>query len=312
MSKLLIIFGITGQQGSAVATHILSHPELSTQFHIRGITRDVTSTSAQKWTDKGVELVRADLDDATSLEHALTGAHTVFCMTNSTYSRSAKDLEIGQGKHLANACVTAGVSHLIWSTLPSATEVSNGKLTHVGHFDAKAEVETYIRTLPIKATFFSPGVFMQNFASYFQAHPDGQGGFVIRNFVNPSTTLPLIDITSDAGRYIAAILQYPHETYSKFILAAAGIWTFQDAVDIMSRISGKRVYYQQIPEDQWKQFLPEHMAREMSEMMILFQDYGYAGPETGEMMREGRDVVEGNVTAFEDFVENNLARLGLA
>jgi uncharacterized protein YbjT (DUF2867 family) len=40
--------------------------------------------------------------------------------------------------------------------------VSNGKLSKVHHFDTKAEVEKYIRSLNIPATFVNPGCFMAN------------------------------------------------------------------------------------------------------------------------------------------------------
>jgi uncharacterized protein YbjT (DUF2867 family) len=38
--------------------------------------------------------------------------------------------------------------------------ITGGKYQHVEHFDSKAEVEDYIRALPIKSAFFAPGSFM--------------------------------------------------------------------------------------------------------------------------------------------------------
>jgi uncharacterized protein YbjT (DUF2867 family) len=74
-------------------------------------------------------------------------------------------MEIAQGKAIADAAVAAGAYQIIWSSLPSITEMTGGKITSMKHFDGKAEVEAYIRTLDIKSMFFMPGWFMQNHLS---------------------------------------------------------------------------------------------------------------------------------------------------
>lgn len=43
MSKILAIFGAAGQQGSSVLNHVLNDPELSQEYSVRAITRDVNS-----------------------------------------------------------------------------------------------------------------------------------------------------------------------------------------------------------------------------------------------------------------------------
>jgi len=80
-------------------------------------------------------------------------------------------VEITQGKTIADASVKAGVTQLIWSSLPSVTLMTKGKVTGVEHFDSKAEVETYIRGLNIKSLFFMAGWYMQNQLSIFRPKP---------------------------------------------------------------------------------------------------------------------------------------------
>lgn len=75
-------------------------------------------------------------------------------------------MEITQGKTIADVSVATGVTLLIWSSLPNITEISNGKMTGVKHFDSKATVETYIRGLPIKSVFYMAGWYMQNHIFY--------------------------------------------------------------------------------------------------------------------------------------------------
>ena len=69
---------------------------------------------------------------------------------------------------MADAAVAAGASLLIWSSLPHISKITNGKYTRILHFDSKAEVEIYIRDLPIKSTFFLAGFYMQNFKTMFR------------------------------------------------------------------------------------------------------------------------------------------------
>lgn len=56
MSKIITVFGATGQQGGAVIKHILADPVLSKEFKVRGITRDVTKPAAKALSDQGVEM----------------------------------------------------------------------------------------------------------------------------------------------------------------------------------------------------------------------------------------------------------------
>lgn len=76
--KLLVIIGITGNQGGSVATAFLSDPN----YRIRGITRNPSSPKAKQWEGKGVEIVEADLDDVKSLEKAFEGANLIFSVTD--------------------------------------------------------------------------------------------------------------------------------------------------------------------------------------------------------------------------------------
>ena len=57
MSKILTVFGATGNQGGSVIRHVLEHPELSKTYKVRAVTRDVTKSSATALKDKGCEVV---------------------------------------------------------------------------------------------------------------------------------------------------------------------------------------------------------------------------------------------------------------
>jgi hypothetical protein len=73
-----------------------------------------------------------------------------------------KDTEVTQGRNIADACKAVGVQHLVWSTLPHVTELTNGALPHVAHFDGKAEIDRYMRGLGLPVTSFHAGFYVSN------------------------------------------------------------------------------------------------------------------------------------------------------
>jgi hypothetical protein len=56
--KILVVFGATGNQGGSVIKSILEDPSTSSQFEIRGITRDTSKPSAAALAEKGVSLAK--------------------------------------------------------------------------------------------------------------------------------------------------------------------------------------------------------------------------------------------------------------
>jgi len=58
MTKLVTVFGATGNQGGSVVRAILSHPQLSKTFKVRAITRDVNKPDAVKLKEQGCEVVK--------------------------------------------------------------------------------------------------------------------------------------------------------------------------------------------------------------------------------------------------------------
>lgn len=211
MSKVLAVFGATGLQGGSLINYILSDAELSSWYKIRAITRDPESAAAKHLKDKHVDVVHGDMSDAASIRNALTGADTVFAMTTPSFGPSAVADEYNIAKTLADAAVSVGVNYLIFSTLPGPREISKGKYTAVTPFDAKANAEKYIRTLPIKSAFYSPAFFMENFHTQPFLGPKKQpdGTWLLERPTSPHTTWAYINAGEDTGKFVGAILAEP-------------------------------------------------------------------------------------------------------
>jgi uncharacterized protein YbjT (DUF2867 family) len=61
MSKLITVFGATGNQGGSVIEQLLNDAATAQEFKIRGITRDTSKPAAQELAKKGVEVVTVRL-----------------------------------------------------------------------------------------------------------------------------------------------------------------------------------------------------------------------------------------------------------
>jgi uncharacterized protein YbjT (DUF2867 family) len=107
-----------------------------------------------------------------SPEKAVDGAHTVFLVTNFWETMSAEK-EVAQGKSVADASKAAGVKHIVFSSLINVEKASEGRLVHVKHFDGKADIEDYIRSIGVPATFVQPGMFMSSFFNTIKKQEDG-------------------------------------------------------------------------------------------------------------------------------------------
>ena len=252
MSKLLAVFGATGQQGSSVVNFVLDDPELQHKYSIRAITRDLNSEKAKSLKGK-VEVVQGDVLESDSLRTALTGVHTVFAMTNPSFTPDGLEVEYNQAKTIADVAVESGVQYIIFSTLPNVTEITGGRYTKVIHFDAKAKAEQYIRGLPIKSAFFAPGAFMENFAGlpFYAPKKASDDTWVLSLINSPELRLPFIWATKDTGNFIGAILAEPDKFEGQTFCASSSIYTLSEVAAIMSKATGKKVVYKQLEAEEW-------------------------------------------------------------
>ncbi|KAF1846322.1 NAD(P)-binding protein [Cucurbitaria berberidis CBS 394.84] len=304
MSKsLFAVFGATGNQGNSTAQFVLNDPELSQRYAVRAISRDTSNPKMQDLKSKGAELVQADLDDPSSLPAALKGVEFVFFMTTTQYQGNTREIETRQAKSFCEAALAQSVKYIIFSSMSHPYKITKGVLKNVEHFDDKAEIEQYIRTLPVKSAFFAPGSFMQNFHSRMKPRPSytGDGTYFVANIGNSDTKYPLIDIT-DTGKWIGAILASPEEYEGKFLAAAEGLYTMDEACAIIEKVTGKTVKYQQLPDEMFKGFLPEGMREPLYEMFVLQRDYGYYGETMEEQVAWAREQARSKLIGLEEFL----------
>ncbi|KAM4067020.1 nmrA-like family protein [Hirsutella rhossiliensis] len=304
MSKLLTVFGATGNQGGSVINAVLADAALSRDFKIRAITRDVSKPAAQALAAKGVDVVAADLDSKPSLAQALSGSHTVFLVTTPDFA-SGQSQELAHGRAVADAAHDAGVSHIVYSSLLHVSDATAGRLAHVAHFDGKADVERYIRARGLPCTFVLPGYFMTNFTALQMLARGDDGVYSLAYPVGGEAQFPLVDAEADIGKFVVAAIKNRSTLLGKQVLAAADYYTPARIVAEFEEVTGKQARFLQVDADTYKSFLPAPMAQEMLENHLFIEDPGYYA---GESLDESRRLLAGvglAPTTWKEFLGKN-------
>src|SRR6201988_1475193 len=176
--RTILITGVTGNQGGAVAQALQS-----AGFHLRGLTRKPDSERAAALARPGVDVVKGDLDDETTLRQALAGAWGVFGVQNTW--EAGVEREEAQGKRLATLARAAGVEHYVYSSVGSAH-----RRTGVPHFDNKWRIEETVRGLHFPShVILRPVFFMENLLAPFSLQ-----GSTLASALGPGTKLQMIAV----------------------------------------------------------------------------------------------------------------------
>jgi len=308
-SKLVVVFGATGNQGGSVIEAILRDPKASSKFKLRGVTRDTSKPASQSLAAKGVEMVAADLSDKSSLSEAIRGAYAVFAVTNYWDSMDA-DVETSQGKNLADVAKDADVQHFVWSTLPNVTKLTEGKLSKVYHFDSKAKVEDHIKSIGLPATFFLPGFYMSNIPGTLLHRDDYDGRWKFWLPTSRDALFPLIDVVADTGKFVKGILLHRDELLGQNVYGSVGYHTVQQIVEDFIQAfpkDGHHATYAHMPDDEYKRMLgkfglPEHAQEEMLQnMQLLTKEHG--GYYGGARLEPSHEILDEPLVTWSEYIK---------
>jgi uncharacterized protein YbjT (DUF2867 family) len=270
----------------------------------------VNSEKAKPLKEK-VTVVEGDILKSASLETALAGAHTVFAVTTPVFTPDGMEAEYNHAKTIADVAVKQGVAYFIFSTLPSITEMSNGKYNSVTPFDAKAKAERYIRGLSIDSAFVAYGFFMENFHTqpYLAPQKAPDGTWVLARHVPSNKKLPYLNASGDGGKFVGAILAEPDKYKGKTFCAAQGLYTFEEIAALLSKTTGKTVVYKQISREEFAKSLP-FMIELFTEAMSVLEEFGgYFGPDTEKLVAWAAGNVRGRLTTLGEYLEAHPVQL---
>ncbi|EWZ29226.1 hypothetical protein FOZG_17095 [Fusarium oxysporum Fo47] len=273
-SKLLIVIGITGRQGSSVANAFLELPD----WRIRGVSRDTSSPAAQYWISKGVEIVKGDLNDVNSLENAFRGATAIFGVTDFysqaanpasiagaqeagiTINEYARNIETNLAMNIAIAAsspaVSATLTHFVFSSLSDTKRWSRSKYTWNFHFDGKADAVNRIKAempdLAAKLSIVQVGAYTSNWKwGLGQPQRLADGSFVVQ--------IP------DAG------------TPGKNILAFSETATHHEFWTLWADTQNVKLDIPESSVEELVKTLPDFLKRQFQESMMYVLEFGYTG-----------------------------------
>ncbi|OBG83878.1 nucleoside-diphosphate sugar epimerase [Mycobacterium sp. E136] len=253
--QLITVVGATGKQGGGLARAILADPDR--QFRARAITRNPQSPQAKQLADAGAEVVEADLYDTASLERAFDGASAAFVVTNYWADRTAQEeaarsraeSELHQAETAARAAKSAGVAHVVWSTLEDTRDhfgeddrvpTVEGRYK-VPHFDAKAEADGFFTEFGVPTTFLRTAGFYEGFTADLQPVRADSGELVL--------TLPMADrpmaaiAVDDIGRTALGIFKRGAEFIGETVSIAGDQLTGEQFAAELSTLHGEPVLY---------------------------------------------------------------------
>lgn len=253
--KIIVVTGATGKQGGATLAHLSRRGG----FKLRAMTRKPSGDAAQAIAKLGVEVVAADLDDAASLERALTGAWGVFAVQNTWEAGVAREEE--QGKRLATIARQRGVQHFVYTSVGSAH-----KQTGIPHFDNKFRIEQTVKQLAFPShAIIRPVFFMDNLLS-----ANFLNGDKLVTALKPTTKLQMI-ASDDIGRFGADAFVRADQWKGVELDIAGDAATMLEAAAAVSTAVGRPVTYQPIPIEAVRQY-----SDDVATMLEWFDAVGYS------------------------------------
>ena len=267
----VVVTGSTGKQGGAVARGLLERGH-----KVRAVTRDPNSSQAKLLANAGATLVAASLEDTAAITKALEGATSLFAMTVPSVGT---DAETRQGIADADAAKDAGV-HLVFTSVGSAN-----RQTGIPHFDSKYEVEKHIAEVGVRATSLAPVAFMENL--YFIKEQLAKG--IYASALPPTRALAQVAV-ADIGAVAIRVLEDAGRFTGKRFDLASDELTGNEAMAILSGVTGRNFTYYQVPLDVVRQ----RMGEDAVKMYEWFDRVGFT-VDRAALRREFPDV------AFHDF-----------
>src|SRR5260221_11790735 len=96
--KTILVTGITGKEGGAVARSLLKDG-----WKVRGLSRNLNKPEVKALQESGINVVQGDMDDRATLDAAMKGVYGVFSVRNFWLPQGCADGEIRPGKLVAHA-----------------------------------------------------------------------------------------------------------------------------------------------------------------------------------------------------------------
>jgi uncharacterized protein YbjT (DUF2867 family) len=238
--RIITVFGATGAQGGGLARAILAQP--ASGFAVRAVTRKPDSEAARAMARAGAE------------------AHGAYCVTN-FWEHFSPEKELAQAAAMADGAASAGVQHVIWSTLEDtrAFFAPDGKRMpvlmgkyNVPHFDAKGEADALF-TSRVPTTLLYTSFYWDNLIHFGMGPKTGPDGVL-------AFTLPMADkrlsgiAAEDIGKCAFGIFREGQAHIGRSVGIAGEHLTGEEMAAALTKALGRPVRYNAVTPEQYRGF----------------------------------------------------------
>ncbi|TCV96791.1 NmrA/HSCARG family protein [Biostraticola tofi] len=247
IQRTIFVLGATGHQGGAVVRELLK-----AGWCIRALVRNPRSAASAVLTEQGVDLITGSFADTEVVGQAMQGAYGVFSMLPGSLPQAE---EVRLGKMIACLAAANRIEHLVYSSGASVGD----KPTGIARFDAKPQIEAYIRQLSVNSTIIRPMIFMEMLVRPGYGLEEGQYRF----FLRPNQAMQLIAV-DDIGKFVASVFADKKRYAGKTLKIASDTVTGRELETLFSEAAGHPIKYQRYT-DEFLAASPElaHMAESL-------------------------------------------------
>jgi uncharacterized protein YbjT (DUF2867 family) len=263
------ITGITGKVGGELARTLLAAGQ-----PVRAVVRD--ANKGREWAALGCEVALAEMEDASALTDAFTGATAVFILPPSEFDPAPGYPEAQAViDSLVEALTVAKPARVLCLSTIGADAVHDNLLSQ------RTMMEAALRELPLPLTILRPAWFIDN-AAWDVASARNAG--LIHSFLLPTNKAFPMVAAKDVGQVAADLIQ-DHWTGIRIVeLEGPCRVTPNDLADAFAIVIGTPVRAVPVPRESWDELFrsqgmrnPEPRIRMLdgfNESWIEFQDSG--------------------------------------
>jgi NAD(P)H dehydrogenase (quinone) len=235
---MILITGATGHLGRATIQFL---QKKNPSEKIAALVRD--ETKAVDLRAKGVEIRTGNYDDRQSLVKAFIGIDKLFFISGNDVVNRLK-----QHENVVSAAKEAGVKHIIYTSFSrkNETEASPLGILATSHI----ETDKMIKSSGIPYTLMLNSLYADVLPMFFGDRVLNDGIFLpAGNGRTPFTT------RNDIAEAAANILTTPGHENKEYIIANTENYSLQQAADILSHLSGKKIPYSSPEQSVYKETL---------------------------------------------------------
>lgn len=240
-STLVLVTGITGNQGGGVADALLDQG-----FQVRGLSRDISSDASQALIARGVEMVQGDFHDPNSITAAVDGIDHLFInITEQTPNF------INAANHAIDVAYTAGAQHIVFtSNIPADTHLG----FDVNPTGTKRAIELHLRASGGSYSTLRIPFMMENLMRERGMQDMLNTGVVEYGEDN---TYGYYISSGDMGLLAAAAFSDPQGWNGREVNMASDAVSSRELVALISELSGKEIAYRVAPWSEMRgRFVP--------------------------------------------------------